>query len=60
MEYKIEDYVEELKPLCDVCRKSKKCADKNRICLAKKLAWNLSRKVYKQRVKKGLIEDGNC
>lgn len=54
-ELKIEDYKEDLKSLCNTCRKSNKCKSHDMICLGKKLVWNLGKKVYKARKKKGLI-----
>lgn len=57
MEDRIENYIEELKPLCNTCRKSQKCISHDKICLAKRLAWNYAKRVYKQRVKKGIIKE---
>ena len=55
-ELKIEDYANDLKSLCDTCRKSSKCKNHDILCLGKKLVWNLGKKVYKQRLKKGQIK----
>ena len=57
-ELKIEDYMNDLKSLCDTCRKSNKCKNHDTLCLGKKLLWNLGKKVYKQRKKQGLIQYG--
>lgn len=37
--------------LCNACHL--KCKDHSRICLAKRLAYNLAKREYKKRVKKG-------
>ena len=39
--------------LCNACHL--KCKDQTRICLAKRLAYNLTKREYKKRVKKGEI-----
>lgn len=57
MEDRIENHVDEFGRLCQVCKHANKCKDKKKICFAKKLAWAYARKVYKQRVKKGIIKE---
>ena len=45
----INDYNEQLKQLCDVCRKRNKCTHE-KICAFKKLAWTMAkRKLKKER-----------
>lgn len=45
----INDYAEQLKQLCDVCRKNKKCKH-DKLCAFKKLAWTMAkRKLAKER-----------
>ena len=45
----------EFKKLCDLCHVN--CKDNSKLCLAKKLAYNLAKREYKKRVKKGLIKE---
>lgn len=53
---KIEDYIYELIGLCSSCKRAKRCKDHHKLCLAKKLAFNLSVIEYKKRVKRGEIK----
>lgn len=45
-EVKIENHIEQLQQLCNVCRKQHKCKDHTKVCLIKKLAWNYAKKRY--------------
>lgn len=46
---KIEDYIEQLKQLCDVCKRVNKCKDHNKICAFKKLAWCMAKTRLKRK-----------
>lgn len=52
-----DEQLVELRRICDVCKRQHKCKDNTKFCLAKKLAWNYARVVYKRRVKKGLVNE---
>lgn len=54
-----DEQLVELCRLCDVCKCQHKCKHQTKFCLAKKLAWNYARTVYKRRVKKGLVNENS-
>ena len=51
-EYKIEDYREQLKELCDSCKI--KCKNHDKLCFIKSLAWTLAKRELKRREKVGV------
>ena len=53
---KIDDYKDELIALCTNCNSVYRCKDHQKLCMRKKLAFAISKRVYKQRVKKGEIK----
>ena len=53
-EYKIEDYLDDLKPLCEKCKSSKRCKDKDMICVFKKSVFTLGKFLLKRREKVGV------
>ena len=53
---KIDDYKYQLKELCENCNAKARCKDHNKICLRKKLAFQISKIEYKKRLKKGEIK----
>lgn len=57
-EYKIEDYVEQLKQLCSSCRKYKKCSH-DKICAFKKLAWTMAKRKLKKKERNELTNNGS-
>ena len=59
MNYKIEDYAEQLKLVCDSCRYALKCEDKNKICLLKKQVFTLAKWKMKRREKVGVKNECN-
>lgn len=46
---KIENHIEQLKQLCNICKKAQKCKDHNKICYLKKIAWNYAKARYKKK-----------
>lgn len=52
----ILDYESELIRLCGNCPKSLKCKDTSKLCIRKKLAFSIAKRVYKQRLKKGEVK----
>ena len=54
-ELDINDYKEILKGLCPICHL--KCKNHDKICVSKKLMWNISKKEYKKRLKEGTLKD---
>lgn len=54
---KIENHIEQLKQLCNVCKKAQKCKDHNKVCALKKLAWNYAKLKYKK--KGGTVANGS-
>lgn len=53
-EYKIEDYLEQLKQLCATCKSAKRCKDKDKVCILKKSVWTLAKFKLKRREKVGV------
>lgn len=47
----INDYCEQLTQICEICKKSKRCKDKSRICALKKLVFNMAKVRFKRREK---------
>ena len=54
MEYKIEDYSEQLKQLCSSCKSSKRCKDKDKLCILKRSVWTIAKIKLKRREKVGV------
>ena len=58
-EYKIEDYLEQLKQLCESCKTSKRCKDKDKVCVLKKSVFTLAKFKLKRREKVGVKDECN-
>lgn len=55
-DYKIEDYKDQLKGVCDSCKSSKRCKDHDKICFFKKSVFTLAKYTLKRREKVGVKE----
>lgn len=55
--FRIENYTEMLKQVCDNCQKAKKCKDFDKLCLRKRVCFEIAKRTYKQRVRKGEIDE---
>ena len=54
MNYKIEDYAEQLKQVCVSCKYARKCENHEKICLLKKQVFTLAKWKLKRREKVGV------
>lgn len=55
-DYKIEDYLSDLKGCCATCKSSKRCKDKDKICLLKRSVFTVAKFTLKRREKVGVKE----
>ena len=53
----IEDYKHDLLAVCSHCRRKDRCKDWSKLCLAKRLVFNLTKREYKRRLKKGNLNE---
>ena len=51
----INNHLEQLQQLCNVCKRENKCKDHMKVCAIKKIAWNYAKARYKRKQKEGAL-----
>ena len=51
----INNHLEQLQQLCNICKRENKCKDHTKVCAIKKIAWNYAKARYKRKQKEGAL-----